>query len=103
MIKTLFCAVLLGVVVSCAPIGTGARLTPESRVLLLCEGWANIFRRVNLRDTVGIATRSEISAINAARPVMNPTCLNLSVVSGMSLDDLEIMLADVIRTSRKEE
>ena len=77
-------------------------LTPEERVLLMCEGWQNIFRRVDIRDQVGVATKAEISAINNARYVMNSTCTNYATPKGLSLEDLELTLARLIALSRSE-
>ncbi len=102
MRKILLAPVFFGLLVTaCADI-SAPTLTPEERVLVLCEGWSNVFRTINLRDQINVAKPAEIAAINAARPIMNPTCLNLTPPSGFGLADIEVILIETIKASQEK-
>lgn len=70
----------------------------EQRLQIACSSWANVFETAKTRRQMGLSTKAEITAINAARPLLNPVCLEktLASVSASSLTLIEDALLEAL-------
>lgn len=76
--------------------GPGDRITPEQRLLIVCEGWKTVFREIDKRDQFGLATDAEVTAIENALPVIQPFCIGTyDQAPDASLVTLERLLLEI--------
>ena len=102
MIRSVLLLLVAITLSSCLGAGKPS-LSDNERLLLVCESWLSVFKRIDTRDQFGLASGDEIDAIETALPILNPICTqNLSTASGFDIYKLESALLAALQKTRGE-
>jgi hypothetical protein len=79
-------------------------ISNSQRLLIVCEAWGSVFRRIDDRDVYGLASDIEVKAVSTALPYLNAVCTqDVEAVGDFNVNLLEKAVVRVLTAEDQSE